>query len=456
MICWTLFRTAALSFAFFSVAALTPAAVETASAQSSVLGHAVIPGTGKTYYVSPYGNDANNGLSTATSWRTISHAVDASSNSGVAPGDTVLVLPGTYVEQVWFSRSGSAQEYIKLKSSTSRAALIRPPANAYSTVSVMASHVAILGFDVQGGAGHAIDGSISSGGRALRNHHIVIANNYVHDSGGGGIEMAWGDYYTIEWNLAEKNCARNPYHTSGISLYQLNASDTATGVHSVVRYNISRHNSETSAITSQHTDGNGIIIDDANNTQASTGRSGAYVHETLVEGNLVYGNGGKGLQVTWSNYVVARDNTFYKNNRDNANPGTWRGELSYNFSSHGTFANNIMVADTSVNRYNTAIGDQTVSAQWPTSGGQWIDNLTFNGTAGATSIAIDSTTSKIVGTVSGKDPKFVAPSLDPAVANFHLQSGSPAAGVGYALSASQVDLLGRLRGTPASLGAYLP
>jgi hypothetical protein len=451
MICGNLFRSAALS-----VAVLAIATVGTACAQSSILGHAAIPGTGKTYYVSPLGNDANDGLSSATSWRTISHAVDAASNSGVAPGDTVLVLPGTYTEQVWFSKSGTAQQYITLKSSTSRGALVRPPANAYSTMNVMASYIAILGFDVQGGAGHAIDGSISSSGRALRNKHIVIADNYVHDSGGGGIEMAWGDYYTIEWNLAEKNCARNPYHTSGISLYQLNASDTTAGVHSVVRYNISRNNSESSAITSQHSDGNGIIIDDANNTQAGPGQSGAYTHETLVEGNLAYGNGGKGLQIAWSNYVVARNNTFYKNNRDNANPGTWRGELSYNFSSYGTFANNILVADTSVNHYNTAIGDQTVPSQWPTSGGQWIDNLTFNGTVGAASIAIDSTTSKFAGTVSGKDPKFVAPSLDPTVANFHLQSGSPAAAVGYALNQAEIDLVGRLRGTPVSLGTYLP
>ena len=408
-----------------SVAILSVPGTAGASLQSTAPDNAPVRSSGSVYYVSPNGRDSNDGRSFVTAWRTVNYAVDARSGSPVAAGDTVVVLPGTYTEEVSFSRSGQPQASITLKSLFAGAALLRPPFRAYSTLRVTGSYVAVVGLDVQGGAGHAIDGGNVAGGRAIRNHHVLIANNHVHDSGGGGIEMAWGDYYTIDGNLSERNCATNPYHTSGISIYQPHAVDTAPGFHNVVRFNVSRLNTEGPSIR-DHTDGNGIIIDDANNTQAGPGQSSPYRFATLVEGNLAYGNGGKGLQIAWSNYVTARDNTLYKNNHDNAISGTWRGELSNNFSSFNTLSNNIMVADPAINPNNTAIGDQTVPAKWPASGAKWIANLTFNGTPGAPSIAVDGTKPVFIATIAGKDPKFVAPSLDPARANFNLQESSPA------------------------------
>jgi hypothetical protein len=387
------------------------------------------PASGRVFYVSPDGRDSNDGRSFTTAWRTVNYAVDVHSGSPVAPGDTVVVLPGTYTEEVWFSRSGQPQAPITLKSLFSHAALLRPPVRAYSTLRVTGSYVAVVGFDVQGGAGHAIDGGNIAGGRAIRNHHVLIGNNHVHDSGGGGIEMAWGDYYTIEGNLSERNCATNGYHTSGISIYQPHAVDAEPGFHNVVRSNVSRLNTEGPSIQG-HTDGNGIIIDDANNTQGGPGQSSPYRFETLVEGNLVYGNGGKGLQIAWSNHVTARNNKFYKNNRDNAIGGTWRAELSNNFSSFNTLSNNIMVADPAINPNNTAIGDQTVPSKWPSSGAKWVANLTFNGTPGAPSIAVDGTKPTFIATLAGQDPKFIAPSLDPERANFNLDSSSPVLGTG--------------------------
>jgi hypothetical protein len=412
-----------------SVAILAVAAPARAALQSTAPDSAPLAASGRVFYVSPNGRDSNDGRSFATAWGTLNYAVDAHSGSPVAPGDTVILLPGTYIEEVTFSRSGQPQGSITLKSLFPGAALLRPPARAYSTLRVTGSYVAIIDLDVQGGAGHAIDGGNSANGRAIRNHHILIANNYVHDSGGGGIEMAWGDYYTIEGNLSERNCTTNPYHASGISIYQPHAVDTAPGFHNVVRNNVSRLNSEGPSIPG-HTDGNGIIIDDANNTQGSPGQSAPYLFATLVEGNLVYGNGGKGLQIAWSNYVTARDNTFYKNNRDNAISGTWRAELSNNFSSFNTLTNNIMVADPTINPNNTAIGDQTVPSKWPAAGAKWVANLTFDGTPGSPSIAVDGTKPTFIATLAGQDPKFIAPSLDPARANFNLDSTSPVLGKG--------------------------
>ncbi|MCK9556224.1 right-handed parallel beta-helix repeat-containing protein, partial [bacterium] len=55
-----------------------------------------------TYYVSPDGDDNDDGLSEETAFETITAAVNA-----VSPGDTVIVLPGTYEEAVFISNSGN-------------------------------------------------------------------------------------------------------------------------------------------------------------------------------------------------------------------------------------------------------------------------------------------------------------------------------------------------------------
>jgi hypothetical protein len=56
--------------------------------------------------------------------------------------------------------------------------------------------------------------------------------------------------------------------------------------------------------------------------------------------------------------------------------------------------------------------------------------LTFNGTPGAPSIAVDGTKPTFIATLAGQDPKFIAPSLDPERADFNLDSSSPVLGTG--------------------------
>ena len=51
--------------------------------------------TNQTYYIGLNGSDANNGLSQSAAWRTFSHAW-----TQLDPGDTLLILNGTYTEQI--------------------------------------------------------------------------------------------------------------------------------------------------------------------------------------------------------------------------------------------------------------------------------------------------------------------------------------------------------------------
>jgi len=262
--------------------------------------------------------------------------------TNLKPADTVMVKPGTYTEQVTMSRSGSPDGYITLKSEVPGEALIRPPQGAYSTVLLRANYLTVDGFDLVGGTGHAID--------AENVHHTAVRNNTVHDSGGSGIQYNYSEFITIDGNVAYNNASTNGYQTSGISIYQSRniTGDTATqGFRTIVRNNVSHDNVESVKIGGEHTDGNGIIIDDFQSTQTSGFPN--YTYPTLVENNLVYQNGGKGIQVTWSDNVMVRNNTAWHNNLDNLNHGTWRAELSNQQSSNNTWINNIAVADPNVN-----------------------------------------------------------------------------------------------------------
>ena len=66
---------------------------------------------GNVWYVSTSGSNGNTGASTASPWRTLTHAMSAS--SGVAAGDSIYVKAGNYgAEEVIFAVSGTATDRI--------------------------------------------------------------------------------------------------------------------------------------------------------------------------------------------------------------------------------------------------------------------------------------------------------------------------------------------------------
>lgn len=375
------------------------------------------------YYVSTGGNNSGNG-SSSNPWKTIDFGAHQ-----LKAGDELVVKAGTYQERVWIDKGGSAAADIVIRSEVPGGAKIISPAGNYSTVNIRANYVTLDGFDVKGGTGHAFD--------ADHVHHISVLNSVAHDSGGSGIGFAWTDFVTIEGNIAYNNAKTNGYHTSGISIYQaenLTGDTSSSGFRNVIRNNITYNNNE-SNVGGEHTDGNGIIIDDFQSTQNS-GRSG-YKFSTLVENNLSYNNGGKGIAVHWSDNVTVRNNTVWHNNLDNGNPGTWRGEISNQSSVNNTFVNNIMVADPKANSYNTAIGDYGTENK----NNKWLNNITFNGTTGQASVRLDGgnpapTTAN--GNLLGVDPKFV----NPGGGDFHLSTTSPAINKGttnYGVGVTDLD-----------------
>jgi parallel beta-helix repeat protein len=414
----------------------------------------------RSIYVSQGGDDGNSGASADEAMKTITHAA-----SGAGAGDCVIVMPGTYREQVVLSHGGSADSatgYLTVVSKAPHGAKIVPPdSKTYSTfvLGPGANYVVVQGFDIKGGTkgaeaggGHALDASYGT-------HHDKFLDNVVHDSGGSGISVAYGDFYTIAGNVAYSNAATNKFQASGISVYQARAiSDLSRGFHIVVSENISFRNQEYDIVgATEHTDGNGIIIDDFHNSQNAS-KAGNYPYETLVQNNLVFGNGGKGIQVLLSDNVTVRNNTAYSNNKDILNASRWRGELNNQQASNNKWGNNIAVSDPAINPNNTAIGD-VACCGYVASGTLWKNNMTFNGTVGAPSVLVDGENSSVLlseGNKLGIDPRFIKPSIDPAEADFHLQPDSPAIGNGTESEGRPtIDLDGDARSNVAlDIGAY--
>ena len=391
------------------------------------------------WFISPSGNDANAGTREETPFQSLSKA-----DSVLAPGDTITILDGVYPIGA-ITKSGNPGAWITVRAKNRRAPVFslaesarRNPGdpgvvewNVFSLVNV--SYIRLIGFRVQGwNPAHAVVG-IGNGICLQSCHHIVVRDCQVSDCSGcgiGGSPEHWignqripgpEDFITIEDNEVSGCAYWSRYDTSGISLWVATSAGLGadpSGYNMIVRRNISHDNANKVGANGQPietaTDGNGIIIDSFQD----------YPYNTLVEGNLVYNNCGRGITSTHSSNLTYRDNTCWHNTRNRLGVGAggpWpTGELEADAGDHVLIENNIAVANnnpwskalilsvkTAVLRNNLLVGPRQVEK---TTG------LTETGTLTA-------------------DPKFINPSADPKVANFHLQAGSPARGAAGDLGA---------------------
>ena len=147
--------TLALTFGCYTNAG---ASRETATYKSSAAG-TVGPFT---YYVNPAGSDSNTG-SVISPFKTLAKGV-----SVLTPGDT-LIASGTFHEQFTISKSGTSTARITYLSNGA----VIDNASTNKGISITASYVDVIGFDVEHGIQHAISNT---------GQHNKIENNSAHDS----------------------------------------------------------------------------------------------------------------------------------------------------------------------------------------------------------------------------------------------------------------------------------
>ena len=413
------------------------------------------------YYVNASaGNNSNSGLSVEKALKTLQKAADKT-----AAGDTVFVLNGTYLKDY----PGSSDVVIENSSGTSEKWIVwinypghKPVISfdCWRAFNIQGSYIEVNGITVKGNNSNltlqqalnqpkscanpagSYDGRFNGNGISVdgrngnRFHHFRIKNCTVYDCGGAGITFIQSDYITVENNIVYNCSWYTLWSTSGISLWQNWNSDSETGVKNIIRNNICYGNRQyvpAIAFNCGFTDGNGIIIDDSENTQNGS-TLGSYNGRTRIENNIVYKNGGSGIHTYKSKHVDIINNTAYLNDQS---PELNGGQIFPNSSDDIRIFNNILVASAN-KRINTNYNNGKNIV--------YSNNLHFGGNATA-----------IAGTASVKgDPMF----LDAENNDFRLKKESPAIDKGIAVysgsESPKIDFDGNARpaGDLYDIGAF--
>jgi parallel beta-helix repeat protein len=420
----------------------------------------VTPIVGKTYYVDASRTASGDGLTEATAFRSPS---DAEKVTG--PGDIVLVKNGTY-GAFQETTSGKSNAWITWRNFPNHKPLIS--FNGWQGIYIKGSYVEVDGFTVRGNnANVTLDAALNQG-KGCRNsggsfeaiyngngiyvdsrksesnnptgeqyHHVTIKNCTVYECGGPGIGTIQADYITIENCKIYNNSWYSLFGTSGISLYQNYNSDAGQDVKNVIRNNVVYGNKMLVPWVfgnCKFTDGNGIIIDDFKNTQNGS-TLGRYIGKTLIENNVVYNNGGRGIHCFLSDNVLVINNICYQNC---TTPEIEDGEIT-------------CIGTTGRDNQNCAAYNNILYAK----GGEKVNsanNIIFYTLKN--NIYFNSENGSLLSTIGkSADPMFV----DPAKGDFRLKSGSLAIDFGISsLYFPKKDIEGkdRPKGKEVDCGAY--
>ena len=404
---------------------------------------------GNVYYVSDFGDDSNNGRDENFPFKTLQHASDLAE-----PGDIVYVMSGLYQNEqdediLGIKQSGTKSNWIMYAALPGHQPKLKVKAG--DAISIHgAEYIIIDGFEIEGNnpdvsleyalaeKNSLFNKITNSSGVSIHPdwnttnypHHVVVRNCHVYNFSGGGIISNRGDYIVIENNTVHHNGYYAPWAMSGISLYKNWNFDNNQGHKMIIRNNFSYANRNYvpffySHVEPEHrtiTDGNGIIID--TNRESSKAVNGAeistpYFGRTLIENNVSYLNGGKGITVYKSDHVDVINNTTYQNSQtENLN---LTGEIILGEADDINIYNNIVYPQINVNSISLWATGSSINVGY---------NLIYN---------TDKYFSPGADDIIGLNPQFVKINPKTEQYDFRLKPDSPAIDKGYELFASMVD-----------------
>jgi len=362
------------------------------------------------YYVSPTGNDSNNGTSTGTAWQTIQHAV-----YNTPPNSIVNIMAGTYNELVYIGTGGTAANPIIYQNYQNDVVTITgsgSTANYSNLIAIVdASYITIKGLILENLTGVGVNGVlIESNVSAANNVTDITLNNLTlrnigyttnaaaTPSGGGdnahGIQVygqgttaataiknivienckvhnlvtGFSECVTINGNVDGFSILNNSIHDNtniGISIEgNYGASGNATLDHArngTVSGNITYNNISPVANSA------GIYCDGCQNTLIERNTShnntvgievgceqNGSTDNVTVKNNFVYSNNYTGIGVggyTTSTTGIVNNSTINNNTcyHNGLNDGSAQGQIGISKTSNCQFFNNILYSDSDSN-----------------------------------------------------------------------------------------------------------
>lgn len=283
-------------------------------------------------------------------------------------------------------------------------------------------------------------------------HHIVVRNNVIYNTNGGGIGAQYADWLTFENNRITNTSWYSPYGNSPMTVLSAKDVDSNTSDYKIVyrgNYIADSGNLFPCGCYSYQapTDGNGIILDLFKST---SGGLPAYAGRSLITNNVITNNGGRGIHIFKS---LNADVTFNTMVRNNTIAVTGDGELSSQQSKNVRAYNNIVVARSDRPTHVISFVDAAAKA----ADGPSINfdhNIFFGGNPNAPQLAVTATQGALgPNNRLNLDPRLIGGNGDGA---FKLRANSPAvnsAWAGVAAPAKDFFQGQRPRGGAADVGA---
>ena len=254
--------------------------------------------SGTAYYVSPTGDDGNDGITLP--WRTLQKAANT-----VAPGCTVHVAPGTY-SSVTTSIAGTSGNRIAFISDVKYGALIRgaPSGSSYAMWNNTANYVDIIGFDISSTTSTVRYGILNTASytRAIGNWIHGITSTYA---GGSGI-------YHSDITKSDNDSIGNLIHSNGSAvvwhgIYHANLRGNI--LNNIVWGNLG-HGIHTADSANNIVIANNLAFVNSQGGILISASGGVTNNNTIVSNNILIGNSGYGLAETGTTGV----NNVYVNN----------------------------------------------------------------------------------------------------------------------------------------------
>ncbi len=289
-----------------------------------------------TYYLSPAGQDSNNGLSAIYAWASPNHSLNC--------GDVILAAPGDYSNANFYTgkwghvNCPAGNSVAWLKCATFDTCKIYASNNQGMWVDE--SYWGVQGWEISTNAYDSYGACFLAAPRWTNKvtvHHIIFANDIANGCSQSGFETinfgtASVDYFAVLGSIAYNAAQGSASCASGISIYQPVMSDTASGTHIYIAGNLTYANLEPSMCNgTSPTDGEGIIFDTFDGSQ---GGIPPYWGQAVAYANLVIGNGGRGIEVynnqagTYHARFWINQNTIWGSNSDPHQSWWGCGELS--------------------------------------------------------------------------------------------------------------------------------